>query len=396
MLGLLAALALCIIVLVLVLPRGAATTQIKGGGRQNITNITSPLTTISPTTINQLVVYTTTVTIQGNQTINQSQSNYSEYLGNLTGYPTTTVLYVYCVGSPLPPYSDSYYSSLGSDGAEGWINTTSYPTPFLSGSCASSAGYLYCIGPPSSRQSNNITTRVYYAPISEQGIGNWQRTTNYPIPFLFGSCAIANSYIYCVGTSSTPYASDVFYAPVSPGGIGEWRATTPYPAPFYGAQCNTNNGYIYCIGDTHINVSGTVAYYRNLSGNTSAAEQLLNSGDLPTLNLSPECSNLLGWSGPMETDNIASAAGDGGSCTISDSVIYCVGGSTAAMSIGEALPNHSALDATTNMSAYFSSLFSNESSATIYAGIAANGSVKSWNYTAPYPEELRNSECYRE
>jgi len=54
--------------------------------------------------------------------------------------------------------------------------------------------------------------------------------------FISAGCSIYNSYIYCVGSGSSPYIQ-VYYAPVSSTGIGTWQATTSYPVAMQDAYC---------------------------------------------------------------------------------------------------------------------------------------------------------------
>ena len=83
---------------------------------------------------------------------------------------------------------------------------------------------------------------------------------------------------------------------------------------------------------------------------------------------------------------------DGGSCTIANATIYCIGGSAAALAIG-GISNYTSFNQTYNTTAYLSDLYTNQSSAAFYASIASNGQVGNWIYTAPYPTVLQNSGC---
>ncbi len=94
-------------------------------------------------------------------------------------------------------------------------------------SCATYAGYVYCLG----GSAANYNTA--YAPILSSGIGTWSYTTAYPMGSGVGSvgginsasCATNSGYIYCVGgqgegsgAGTTDYA---LYAPLSSSGIGQ-------------------------------------------------------------------------------------------------------------------------------------------------------------------------------
>ncbi len=378
--------------LVLLLPHGSSSAGKNSGQTgtpQNITNITNPLTTIGPSTtsINQSV-YTTTVTSgQGNQSFNYT--NYIDNLTNTNGQGTTSIFYAYCVGSLTPPFNQSYYSELGPSGAINWTGTSSYPIPFSGGACTSTGSTVYCIG--NSQIFANISEKAYYAPITPGGIGTWAATTNYPVPFSSGSCSTYNSYIYCIGTTSSQYSNEVFYAQILPTGLGPWKQTTNYPVKFYGGECNAYNGYIYCVGDTYINVSSLVSHYAN-SGNSLSANQLFAGGNIPGLNISfdyyaPISSVGVGsWTRMSSTPQPV----DGGSCTISNATIYCLGGSSAEEQLGVLSQNATALN---QSSGYLSSLFSNDTSASFYASIESNGTVGTWNYSAPYLGQIGGGRC---
>ncbi|MEM3839316.1 MAG: hypothetical protein QXF01_01920 [Candidatus Micrarchaeaceae archaeon] len=79
-----------------------------------------------------------------------------------------------------------------------WIASGTYPLPAYGPSCAAGAGTVYCIGGYES--GNYSISNSYYATINGRGFGPWISGTKYPQPGLYdGSCAIAGSYIYCVG-----------------------------------------------------------------------------------------------------------------------------------------------------------------------------------------------------
>jgi hypothetical protein len=177
---------------------------------------------------------------------------------------------MYCIGGTLPPciafdtcYGSpaTYFTSLSNSGIGGWTETSSYPIGIISPACATSNGYIYCVGGSLSYKIdfggpflNNPTANVYYAKLSSSGIGSWQQTTGYPVEATGGSCQISGGYIYCVdgavqtgtttsstnagfgsvfGSSSTTtgprWSPAVFYAQVSSAGVGPWREARPYP-----------------------------------------------------------------------------------------------------------------------------------------------------------------------
>ena len=142
--------------------------------------------------------------------------------------------YIYCVGgyNGNSYLSNVYYASLSSSGVGAWQQTSTYPIPDTGASCTISNGYIYCIG----GYNGGFVSNAYYAPISSSGVGAWQQTSSYPEASSGPSCIIANGYIYCVSgqTSSTSFSNGnvptyVYYAPISNSGIGGWSETAQYP-----------------------------------------------------------------------------------------------------------------------------------------------------------------------
>ncbi len=141
--------------------------------------------------------------------------------------------YIYCVGGHNSNiYSNVYYASLSSSGVGAWQQTSTYPIPDAGASCTISNGYIYCIG----GYNGGFVSNAYYAPISSSGVGAWQQTSSYPEASSNPSCIIANGYIYCVSgqTSSSSLTNGnvptyVYYAPISNSGIGGWSETAQYP-----------------------------------------------------------------------------------------------------------------------------------------------------------------------
>lgn len=198
--------------------------------------------------------------------------------------------YIYCVGSPgLDPASTesdrfSYYTRLSDSGLNQWAQTTSYPTLLLDGSCSTANNYIYCVG------GGNYTDPIYayYAPTSSYGIGQWKETTPYPTGLFDAGCLIYSGDIYCTGTEYINASANtlnltklgsVYYAPVSNSGIGNWSATTNYPIPFFGAGCSAYNSTIYCVGDGYPNITySESAYYAPIltSGRLGTWKQTTN------------------------------------------------------------------------------------------------------------------------
>ncbi|MGI0100733.1 MAG: hypothetical protein ACREBH_03405 [Candidatus Micrarchaeaceae archaeon] len=192
--------------------------------------------------------------------------------------------YIYCVGSSgignTSSSMYSYYALVNDSGIGSWTMTTSYPAIFNNAGCSIGGNYIYCVGGVGHINS----FLAYYAPISGLGIGNWTKTTPYPERLYGAGCSIYDDYIYCVGTgyanSTTNFNAttleSVYYAPVSDSGIGNWTATTSYPIPFYGAGCSIYDDYIYCVGNNYYGQKSS-AYYAHVTASGIGAWQQTTS-----------------------------------------------------------------------------------------------------------------------
>ena len=188
--------------------------------------------------------------------------------------------YFYCVGGldwNGGPHSEVYYGALsGSGNITGWSeNPTSYPIDVSGESCVESGGYLYCVGGAHDTSEDDVSSS-YFAQFNRGGgLGTWFYTTSYPIPVDSQSCIASSSYIYCVGGNNETDGTDgtvapsssAWYAKLSPSGIGNWSKTTPYPLNSYLPSCFTADRGIFCLGgvDSSDNPLGN-AYYATLSG----------------------------------------------------------------------------------------------------------------------------------
>jgi hypothetical protein len=208
------------------------------------------------------------------------------------GVPSCTIAggYIYCVGGYGGPFVSQavYYAPISSSGVGTWTSTTPYPvTPGIYGvygeSCATSEGYIYCVG-GSTSPSSPLTNAVYYAPLSSAtgAVGAWSTTTGYPNVIADQSCMISGGYIYCVGgddvsSGATP-TDAVYFAPVSSSGIGTWTSTANYPIDVYGQSCVVASGYIYCVAGTGLgeypsSVTNAV-YYASIATSQPSTSQL--------------------------------------------------------------------------------------------------------------------------
>lgn len=230
-----------------------------------------------------------------------------------SSYPITISLnscasydsYIYCVGGWTANLTGgnysivnvSYYAKMTGSGLSPWNETSSYPKNVTGEDCNAYSGYIYCIGGGIGlERPGNLS---YYAPISQHGTGAWNKTTNYPTNFTFGSCNVFDSKIYCIGGygAKKPVA---YFANISQNGIGPWISTNPYPFYVIDNSCQINNSKLYCIGGISNGTLTNSIYYANIS--SQGISNWTYAGSYP----------------------IAVA---GQSCVISDDKIYCIDGS---------------------------------------------------------------------
>jgi hypothetical protein len=164
--------------------------------------------------------------------------------------------------------SNAYFASVSSSGFGSWTSTTPEPTANAASegvACAITSGYIYCVGGSPQGSGTNAVNSTYYAQVSSSGIGPWTATTQYPLGVTDASCAISGDYIYCVGgsTNANPSGNNeaVYYAPVSESGVGSWTSTTSYPINVWSESCNAFGGYIYCVNGG----GNSLVYYASLS-----------------------------------------------------------------------------------------------------------------------------------
>ena len=156
---------------------------------------------------------------------------------------------------------ETYAAQLSPDGGivGSWQPQVSYPTPITGTSCVVDSGVdgyiavqLICVG--GDTELGDPTSAVYYAPVWQDGSGDWVSTTSFPVPLDSHSCVESQVYIYCVGGLVDHSSTDsVYYAEVtSSGGLaGGWNETAPYPIDVTNTDCVTSGGYddyAFCIG----------------------------------------------------------------------------------------------------------------------------------------------------
>ena len=305
------------------------------------------------------------------------------YAGSLTAQAqppttsTTTVQYIYCVGTiRVSTYNQVYYAPVSSTGVGTWSSTGNYPVAIYRAGCSIYGGYIYCVGTTASPSN-----QVYYALVSSTGVGTWSSTGNYPVAMEEAGCSIYNSYIYCVGTADTGTDNQVYYAPVSSTGIGTWSSTTGYPVMMYLAGCSINRGYIYCVG-TQATAGENQVYYAPVSStgigtwsSTANYPVQMDSGGCSIYGnyiycvgteggaqnyayYAPVSSTGIGtWS---STTNYPIVKYDSG-CSISGGYIYCVSGSSPYNQV-------------------------------YYAPVSSTG-IGTWSSTANYPVPLSMAYC---
>lgn len=235
--------------------------------------------------------------------------------------------YEYCVGgyAQVNPNNPSealvmenatYYTKLTSSGVSGWTSTKPYPHGIYAQSCVTYNHYIYCVN--GQGDENAYANLSYYAPLSSNGIGNWvESNTFYPILVYSQACAAYSGYIYCVGgvpfeDSLFPFTNTSYYAPLASNGIGNWIRTTNYPMPISYEQCTASSGYIFCNSGVSWHGYTNLSYYAPISSN-GIGNWVESQGYPPVgrvwvngvFTQSPEYQN---------------------ACTLSNGKYYCVGG----------------------------------------------------------------------
>lgn len=299
-----------------------------------------------------------------------------------------------------------------------WTSTTAYPGGnFSAGSCVTYAGHLFCVG-------GDNDSNVWHAPITPVGVDAWQQTSAYGEggQNIFLSCAAANGYIYCVGGSnlggfSGDVNSDVWYAPISANGIGQWQQTTLYGfpvvavtgtkagVPIWSHSCTINDGYLYCVG-------GFIRQYQIVATQNGSVSVPF---DNPTARV---------YSAPIENDGSigfwqqTTSYGQtiaGHSCVTNDGYIYCVGGTsgnglsdsdTSAVWYAQFLPNGGltqwnqttgygggAVDGLSCTAAEGRIFCTGGNSQQVWSASLSSAGVGAWTQQTDYPEAIWSPSC---
>lgn len=178
--------------------------------------------------------------------------------------------YIFCVGGTSglasTSLSSAYYAPVSSSGIGVWVQTTSYPEAAAGLSCAASSGFIYCVG-GGSNELATPSSSAFFATLSPSGIGTWTKTTSYPTIDAGLSCVTYSGSIYCVGgaTSLNTAIQKTYFASVSSSGIGEWTRSTNYPLALAELSCVTDSNAVYCIGGGSRGGVSSAVYSASLS-----------------------------------------------------------------------------------------------------------------------------------
>jgi hypothetical protein len=187
----------------------------------------------------------------------------------------------------VSPSSSVYFAEISSSGVGVWQRSTSYPFPIVSTSCVIFSDYIYCVSGIiySSTGAKISSNSSYYASVSTAGVGEWRATTSYPseklspvfdLPPSAIPCESDSGYIYCIGGTEqigSEVNSSVYYASLSANGIGTWQKTANYPEEIAQQSCVLFSGSIYCIGGGNANGLSSFVEYATLSDGVKWASE---------------------------------------------------------------------------------------------------------------------------
>ena len=202
--------------------------------------------------------------------------------------------YVYVLGGDNDSgvaQSTVYYAQLSNNGIGSWNSAPNLPQGLFATTADTYDGFLYAIGGASSS--------VYFAQINSNGSlvstltscpgggtltnGTWC-TTSYPMTsaVTYASSAVYNGYIYLMGgcTSTCPLNS-VYYAPINAdGSIGTWQTTAVLPTAI-NSFAVAYNGYLYLVGGYTASGLSNYAYYAPINANGSLGNWVRSAYTLP-------------------------------------------------------------------------------------------------------------------
>lgn len=136
-----------------------------------------------------------------------------------------------------------------------WTNSTSLPRPLYLHSVSATDSYIYVVGgwDGSASDTNSVHLRreVLRAPLlSSGGLGPWEELANsFPRSIDLHDSVIVNNRLYVLGGwNGSDALSDVYFADLTDSGVGSWQQTTSLPKNLYRLSTTTINGYIYVLG----------------------------------------------------------------------------------------------------------------------------------------------------
>jgi len=221
--------------------------------------------------------------------------------------------YIYCIGGlertyhrastgdglePVDtPTTKVFYAPLSLNGVGSWRTASRYGEPVSGQSCVATVGYIYCVGGSTSQHPGANTSDVWYARIqSDNELGAWTLTTSYgggPVEGL--SCMAVDPQIYCVGGSS----NEVWSAPLSATGVGEWARHLDYPGASWKTSCVSASNALFCVGGSRgAERSGTTSAFYTASAVTGPADTCLEVGGRWD-STSDSCSVVDVWDSPV-------------------------------------------------------------------------------------------------
>jgi hypothetical protein len=167
---------------------------------------------------------------------------------------------LYCIGGDVGANDTTsvYYAPILSNGAVGsWIATNSYPLAVDDSTCNAYNGYVYCVAGSRKEGVHAVYDSVYYSQIlSSNTLGAWTSTTPYPTALYDHTCASSSGYIYCIGGYTkhiypAQITSNVFFSQLTPSGVGVWTKGQNYPLAERSQSSFSYDGFIYVVGGYH-------------------------------------------------------------------------------------------------------------------------------------------------
>ncbi|MFN8486995.1 MAG: hypothetical protein U0350_05335 [Caldilineaceae bacterium] len=187
---------------------------------------------------------------------------------------------LFVIGGKTPsdkPSAEVYTAQLQADGSlNSWGSTTPLPVPVYLHAAAATATHLYVIGGWDASRGDCCTRAdVWRAPFTSNGVGTWEKISDYPIALDLHDAAIVNNRLYVIGgwNGKAPL-SKVYYAEIQANGLGAWTPALDLPAPLYRLAVTATNGVLYVTGGYNDTAQATVYYARvNNDGSLASWQQ---------------------------------------------------------------------------------------------------------------------------